>query len=130
MGVLLSDVGEGADGVDDGFKVAVSGPRAGGEQDDVVDAKLPEAVAAVRELVDGLAWGEATAQRDLDVVGVAAGPLALFAEDVELVSQGGAAVGDVEEVARVGVAGHEGQRSPFSHATDQDLRSGHGWRVV
>jgi hypothetical protein len=51
-------------------------------------------------------------------------------KDVELATQRCVAVGDVEEVAGVGVASHERQSALLAHATDQNARPGNrSWFV-
>ncbi len=111
---------DGSGGVDDDVEVGAGLPGAGGDEHDVVDPDVGEVGAAVSELVGRLSGGESAAERDLDVVGVPPDGVAGAGEHVELVANGGAAVGDVEEVAGVRVAGHERKGAVFSHPADED----------
>jgi hypothetical protein len=73
----------------------------------VLDPPLGELATPVGERLRALVAAEPTAEGHFDVVGIPADGVAGPGEDLELVLQRGATVGDVEEVARVAVAGHE-----------------------
>ena len=89
-----------------------------------------EVGAAIGELRDRLAHEDAAAEGDLDVVGVAPTASHARAEDVELVAQRRTTVGNIEQVAGVGVAGDERQGPPFAHAADEHPWSRTGARNV
>lgn len=89
----------------------------------MLDPPLGELATPVGERLRALVAAEPTAEGHFDVVGIPADGVAGPGEDLELVLQRGATVGDVEEVARVAVAGHERQGPLLAHATDQQPRS-------
>ena len=96
----------------------------------MVDTERRELCAPLGELLDGLAGGEAAAQRDLDLVGVTPYRGAGAGQDVQLVPERCAVVGDVEEVARVRVAGDQGQGPLLAHPADEHPGPGDGNGVV
>ena len=101
------------------------GPRPGGDHADVVDAQLDERAAALDERRRRLARlepGARSSSRSRRRAGRSRRTAAR--STAELVADGRAAVGDVEDVARVGVAGDERQRAPLPGAADEDRRSG------
>ena len=84
--------------------------------------RLGSAATALGERVRRLAGVEPRAHGLLDLVVGPADRLAVLGEHLQLAADRRAAVGDVEEVAGIGVARDQPQRLALPHAADQDRR--------
>ena len=82
-------------------------PRRGGDEHDVVDAQRARAPSSAPRTPPAARPGASRVLSVFSTVAIAADVLAAAGEDGELVAHRRAAVGDVEQVARVGVAGDE-----------------------
>src|SRR5215211_156800 len=102
------------------------------DDDGVLDPEGGEGGAALGELGWRLVGRESRADRLLDFLVRAADRVAVPGQHIELVPDRPPLVGDVEQVAGVGVLRDQAKRLAFAHAADQDrrVRLCEWWRVV
>src|ERR671923_110384 len=95
------------------------GPWCAVGKDDVIDALGLECHTTSGELARTLFRTDPRAERDLDIGAVSPDLVTGLTEHVQLATQRRSAVGDVEQVASVGVAGDQRKRTSLAGASDE-----------